>query len=72
MNINITVDGGGATTPTVQSFTVPINGISNGSFDIDIPALDGTDNLLNGAVHDANLTVYNPDTDDVYVLKKCN
>ena len=70
VNINITVDGGWGTTPTVQSFTVPINGISNGSFDIDIPALDGTDNLLNGAVHDANLTVYNPETDDVYVLKK--
>ena len=70
VNINITVDGGWETTPTVQSFTVPINGISNGSFDIDIPALDGTDNLLNGAVHDANLTVYDPETDDVYVLKK--
>ena len=70
VNINITVDGGWGTTPTVQSFTVPINGISNGSFDIDIPALDGTDNLLNGAVHDANLTVYDPETDDVYVLKK--
>ena len=70
VNINITVDGGWGTTPTVQSFTVPINGISNGSFDINIPALDGTDNLLNGAVHDANLTVYNPETDDVYVLKK--
>ena len=70
VNINITVDGGWGTTPTVQSFTIPINGISNGSFDIDIPALDGTDNLLNGAVHDANLTVYDPETDDVYVLKK--
>ena len=70
VNINITVDGGWGTTPTVQSFTVPIDGISNGSFDIDIPALDGTDNLLNGAVHDANLTVYDPETDDVYVLKK--
>ena len=70
VNINITVDGGWGTTPTVQSFTVPINGMSNGSFDIDIPALDGTDNLLNGAVHDANLTVYDPETDDVYVLKK--
>ena len=70
VNINITVDGGWGATPTVQSFTIPINGISNGSFDIDIPALDGTDNLLNGAVHDANLTVYDPETDDVYVLKK--
>ena len=70
VNINITVDGGWGTTPTVQSFTVPINGISSGSFDIAIPALDGTDNLLDGAVHDANLTVYDPVTDEVYVLKK--
>ena len=45
VNINITVDGGWSTTPTVQSFTVPIDGDSSGSFDIDIPALDGTDNL---------------------------
>ena len=70
VNINITVDGGWGTTPTVQSFTVPIDGESSGSFDIDIPALDGTDNLLDGAVHDANLTVYDPVTDEVYVLKK--
>ena len=70
VNINITVDGGWGTTPTVQSFTVPIGGESSGSFDIDIPALDGTDNLLDGAIHDANLTVYDPVTDDVYVLKK--
>jgi hypothetical protein len=70
VNINITVDGGWGTTPTVQSFTVPIDGTSSGSFDIQIPALDGTDNLLDGAIHDANLTVYNPATDDVYVLKK--
>ncbi len=70
VNINITVDGGWGTTPTVQSFTVPIDGESNGSFDINIPALDGTDNLLDGAIHDANLTVYDPVTDDVYVLKK--
>ena len=70
VNINITVDGGWSTTPTVQSFTVPIDGTSSGSFDIQIPALDGTDNLLDGAIHDANLTVYNPVTDDVYVLKK--
>ena len=70
VNINITVDGGWGTTPTVQSFTVPIDGESSGSFDIQIPALDGTDNLLDGAVHDANLTVYDPVTDDVYVLKK--
>jgi len=70
VNINITVDGGWSTTPTVQSFTVPIDAISNGSFDVQIPALDGSDNLLNGAIHDANLTVYNPSTDEVYVLKK--
>ena len=70
VNINITVDGGWSTTPTVQSFTVPIDGTSSGSFDIQIPALDGTDNLLNGAIHEANLTVYDPATDDVYVLKK--
>ena len=70
VNINITVDGGWGTTPTVQSFTVPIDGESSGSFDINIPALDGTDNLLDGAIHDANLTVYDPVTDDVYVLKK--
>ena len=70
VNINITVDGGWTTTPTVQSFTVPIDAISNGSFDVEIPALDGSDNLLNGAIHDANLTVYNPATDEVYVLKK--
>ena len=70
VNINITVDGGWGTTPTVQSFTVPIDGESSGSFDINIPALDGTDNLLDGAIHDANLTVYDPATDDVYVLKK--
>ena len=70
VNINITVDGGWSTTPTVQSFTVPIDGTSSGSFDIQIPALDGTDNLLDGAIHEANLTVYDPATDDVYVLKK--
>ncbi|MBJ14632.1 MAG: hypothetical protein CMB70_04610 [Euryarchaeota archaeon] len=70
VNINITVDGGWSTTPTVQSFTVPIDAISNGSFDVEIPALDGSDNLLNGAIHDANLTVYNPETDEVYVLRK--
>ena len=70
VNINITVDGGWSTTPTVQSFTVPIDAISNGSFDVEIPALDGSDNLLDGALHDANLTVYNPATDEVYVLKK--
>jgi len=70
VTINITVDGGWGTTPTVQSFTVPIDGESSGSFDINIPALDGTDNLLDGAIHDANLTVYDPVTDDVYVLKK--
>ena len=51
VNINITVDGGWGTTPTVQSFTVPIDGESSGSFDINIPALDGTDNLLDGAIH---------------------
>ncbi|MFL2950554.1 MAG: hypothetical protein ACJZ56_05220 [Candidatus Thalassarchaeaceae archaeon] len=70
VNINITVDGGWSTTPTVQSFTVPIDGTSSGSFDIQIPALDGTDNLLDGAIHEANLTVYDPATDEVYVLKK--
>ena len=70
VNINITVDGGWSTTPTVQSFTVPIGAISNGSFDVEIPALDGSDNLLDGAIHDANLTVYDPATDEVYVLKK--
>ena len=70
VNINITVDGGWSTTPTVQSFTVPIDAISTGSFDVEVPALDGSDNLLNGAIHDANLTVYNPSTDEVYVLKK--
>ena len=70
VNINITVDGGWSTTPTVQSFTVPIDGDSSGSFDIDIPALDGTDNLLDGAIHYANLTVYNSVTDEVYALKK--
>ena len=37
---------------------------------MEVPALDGSDNLLNGAIHDANLTVYNPATDEVYVLKK--
>ena len=70
VNINITVDGGWSTTPTVQSFTVPIDGDSSGSFDIDIPALDGTDNLLDGTIHYANLTVYNAVTDEVYALKK--
>ena len=70
VNINITVDGGWDTTPVVQSFTVPIDGDASGSFDIAIPALDGSDNLLDGAVHMANLTVYDPDTDSVYVLKK--
>ena len=70
VNINITVDGGWSTTPTVQSFTVPIDAISTGSFDVEVPALDGSDNLLNGAIHDANLTVYNPSTDEVYVLRK--
>ena len=70
VNINITVDGGWDTTPVVQSFTVPIDGDASGSFDIAIPALDGSDNLLDGAVHMANLTVYDPDTDSVYVLKR--
>ena len=70
VNINITVDGGWTTTPTVQSFTVPINGESNGLFEIDIPALDGSDNLLDGAIHVANLTVYDPVSDEVYVLQK--
>ena len=64
------MDGGWDTTPVVQSFTVPIDGDASGSFDIAIPALDGSDNLLDGAVHMANLTVYDPDTDSVYVLKK--
>ena len=70
VNINITVDGGWSTTPTVQSFTVPIDGESTGSFDIAIPALDGSDNLLDGSIHEANLTVYDASTDTVYVLKK--
>ena len=70
VNVNITVDGGWSTTPTVQSFTVPIDGDSSGTFDIEIPALDGTDNLLDGAIHEANITVFDPSTDTVYVLKK--
>ena len=70
VNINITVDGGWSTTPTIQSFTVPIDGTSSGSFDIEIPALDGTDNLLDGAIHEANITVYNAVTNQVYDLKK--
>ncbi len=70
VDINITVDGGWGTTPTVQSFTVPIDGESSGTFDINIPALDGTDNLLDGSIHEANLTVFDPLTDTVYVLKK--
>ena len=70
VNINITVDGGWTTTPTVQTFTIPINGIETGSFDVEIPALDGTGSMLEGTKHDVNLTVYNPVTDEVYALKK--
>ena len=70
VNVNISVDGGWGTTPTVQTFTLPIDGTSSGTFDITIPALDGTDNMLNGAIHDANITVFDTATGAVYVESK--
>lgn len=70
VNVNISVDGGWDTTPVIQSFTIPIDGTSSGTFDITIPALDGSDNMLNGAIHDANITVSNTATGVVYVESK--
>jgi hypothetical protein len=70
VNVNISVDGGWDTTPVIQTFTIPIDGASSGTFDITIPALDGTDDMLNGAIHDANITVSNTATGEVYVETK--
>lgn len=70
VNVNISVDGGWDATPIIQSFTIPIDGTSSGTFDITIPALDGTDNMLNGAIHDANITVSSTATGEIYVESK--
>ena len=70
VNVNISVDGGWGTTPTIQSFTIPIDGTSSGTFDITIPALDGSDDMLNGAIHDANITVSSTATGELYVESK--
>ena len=70
VNVNISVDGGWDTTPIIQTFTIPIDGTSSGTFDITIPALDGTDNMLNGAIHDANITVSSTSTGEIYVESK--
>ena len=70
VDVSIAIDGGWDTTPTTQTFTIPISGSSSGTFDITIPALDGTDNMLNGAIHDANITVSSTATGEVYVESK--
>jgi uncharacterized membrane protein len=57
VTVTINVEGNWTVTPSTQQFTLPIDAVIDGTVNVEVPVLDGSDDLLNGAVHNMTITV---------------
>jgi len=57
VTVTINVEGNWTVTPSTQQFTLPIDAVVDGAVNIEVPSLGGSDDLLNGAVHNMTITV---------------
>lgn len=62
VDVDITIEGNWSVTPSTQQLTLPIDAVINGNIDVEIPSLGGEDELLNGAIHNMTITVYDSAT----------
>lgn len=57
VTVTIGVEGNWTVTPPTQQFTLPIDAVVDGTVIVEVPSLGGSDDLLNGAVHNLTITV---------------
>jgi len=57
VTVTIAVEGNWTVTPFTQQLTLPIDAVVDGIINVEVPALGGSDDLLNGAVHNMTITV---------------
>ncbi len=57
VTVTIAVEGNWTVTPYTQEFTLPIDSVVDGTVNVEVPALGGSDDLLNGALHNMTITV---------------
>ncbi|MDC0340538.1 hypothetical protein OAM96_01115 [Candidatus Poseidoniaceae archaeon] len=57
VTVTIGVEGNWTVTPPTQQFTLPIDAVVDGTVIVEVPSLGGSDDLLNGAVHNMTITV---------------
>jgi len=57
VTVTINVEGNWTVTPFTQEFTLPIDTVIDGTVNVEVPALGGSDDLLNGAIHNMSITV---------------
>lgn len=57
VTVTISVEGNWTVTPPTQQFTLPIDAVVDGTVIVEVPSLGGSDDLLNGAVHNLTITV---------------
>ena len=57
VTVTINVEGNWTVTPSTQQFTLPIDAVVDGIVNVEVPSLGGSDDLLNGAVHNMTITV---------------
>ena len=57
VTVTIDVEGNWTVSPFTQQFTLPIDAVIDGIVNVQVPALGGSDELLNGAVHNMTITV---------------
>ncbi len=57
VNVNVSVEGNWTVTPFTQQLILPIDAVIGGTVNVAVPSLGGTEELLNGAIHNMTITV---------------
>ena len=57
VDVDVSVEGNWTVTPYNQELVLPIDAAINGTVNVEVPSLGGSDELLNGAIHNMTITV---------------
>jgi len=57
VDVSVSVEGDWAVTPLMQQLTLPIDAVVGGSINVEVPSLGGSEELLNGAIHNMTISV---------------
>ena len=70
--VEATVEGNWTVTPPTQPMTINVDESMTGSFVVDVPALGGEDDMLNGAIYPVTMRILNATTDEELKVHRFN